>query len=212
MKSENCFNEKYFIYDGYYYNDNSNKFNESNTILYINGNKIDYVNNYNFPIGNSLIKLKANSLVTNMSLMFYYCTCLTRICFFSFDTKKVNNMSNMFTYCNKLTSLDLSSFDTKNVTDMSHMFENCTNLISLNISSFDTRNVTNMNKMFCGCKSIQVLDLSSFDMSNIKDNNYNYMFSHCNNLKKIIIKKINSSYINQKVLKYDYIEAKIKYI
>lgn len=66
------------------------------------------------------------------------------------DTSKVTDMSIMFSYCSELTALDLSSFNTSNVTNMSSMFSSCYGLQHLDISNFDFTNVTSYDYMFDG--------------------------------------------------------------
>ena len=56
--------------------------------------------------------------MTNMSCMFYFCSKLTSLNLFNFNTNNVINMSYMFYYCYCLKSLDLFNFNTNNVTNM----------------------------------------------------------------------------------------------
>ena len=101
------------------------------------------------------------SSVTDMSLMFDYCSSLTSLDLSSFNTSNVTDMNSMFEGCGALTSLDLRSFNTSNVTDMNTMFGECNALTSLDVSTFDTSNVTNMGNMFFGCNSLTSLKLTS---------------------------------------------------
>ena len=83
------------------------------------------VKNYN---SNKLkIILKGINNITDMSYMFYDCSCLSSLPDISiWDTSDVNNMSYMFYNCSFLRSFsDISKWDTSNVTNMSHMFYNC---------------------------------------------------------------------------------------
>ena len=93
--------------------------------------------------------------VTNMGVMFCYCSSLTSLNVSNFNTSKVTNMGGMFTKCTGLTSLDLSSFNTAKVTDMGNMFENCSNLTTIYVGSeWSTAAVTISNVMFLNCTSL----------------------------------------------------------
>lgn len=157
------------------------------------------------------------SNVTNMQLMFYYCSSLTSLDISGFNTSNVTNMCNMFKYCFSLTTLDLTNFDTSKVTDMSYMFERCEALTDVNISGFDTSNVTTMRSMFNTCSSLTMLDLTNFDTSKVTDmhnmfgrcssltslnvsnwkntntTNMMYMFSECTSLTSIDLTNFNTS-------------------
>lgn len=123
--------------------------------------------------------------VTDMSSMFYDCSCqgLTSLDVSGFKTDNVTNMSNMFNRCTGLTSLDLSGFNTENVTDMTGMFFGCGALTSLNVTSFKTGNVTKMAFMFHNCVGLTSLDLSSFKTDKVTE--MESMFENCNNLQTI---------------------------
>lgn len=54
--------------------------------------------------------------VTDMSLMFFDCSHITKLDVSKLDTSKVTNMSDMFNNCPELTSLDVSGFNTSKVT------------------------------------------------------------------------------------------------
>ena len=99
------------------------------------------------------------------------------------NTSEVTDMVLMFGYCSNLTSLDLSRFDTSKVTDMSSMFSNCSGLTSLDLRSFDTRKVTNMSSMFSFCSGLKSVNLLSFDTSQVTD--MKYMFMDNQNLRTI---------------------------
>ena len=123
------------------------------------------------------------SNTTDMHDMFLYCTKLVTLNLSNFNTSKVTDMHDMFANCSKLTTLDLSNFDTSNVTEMGRMFSSCSNLSSLDLSDFDTSNVTDMGNMFDSCHSLTSLDLSNFDTSNVTT--MGYMFYYCYNLTTI---------------------------
>ena len=131
------------------------------------------------------------SKVTDMEIMFYYCSSLTNLDLSSFDTSSVTNMHSMFGDCSSLTNLDLSSFDTSNVTNMYGMFDDCSSLTNLDLSSFDTSNVTDMNYMFDDCKSLTNLDLSSFDTSKVTS--MGHMFDGCRSLTNLDLSSFDSS-------------------
>ena len=70
----------------------------------------------------------------------------------------LTNTNNMFSYCSSLTSLNLYNFNTNNVTDMGEMFSKCSSLTTLNLSNFIINNITDMRSIFFGlnknCKII----------------------------------------------------------
>ena len=80
--------------------------------------------------------------ITDMSIMFAYCSNLTTIPLI--DTSNVINMNECFRACNSLQTIPM--LDTSNVTTMESCFQNCYKLTT--IPMLDTSNVTNMNFMF----------------------------------------------------------------
>jgi len=139
------------------------------------------------------IKFIIKEKLTNMSFMFYNCSTLKEIKFFSFLTDQVTNMQSMFDGCSKLKYLNLTYFNTSNVTDMSYLFYKCNELKEIKgINTFNTAKVEYMDKMFNECCELENLDLSNFDTSNITD--MSYLFNKCHKLKKINgINKFNTS-------------------
>ena len=171
-----------------------NKFNESNTELYINNKKETFKNYYKFnKIGDYIIKFIFNNNIIDSSLekMFYECKNIIYIKFNIFNTSNVKNMKEMFSNCNNLKELNLSSFNTSNVKNMEGMFSNCNNLKEIDLSSFNTSNVENMEGMFSNCYNLKEIDLYSFNTSNVE--NMEGMFYHCNNLKEIDLFSFNTS-------------------
>ena len=184
--------------------------NKSNTLMFINGKKVDYekykkfdkkgiyeiklklkidlVNAYCMFLGCkniidiNLSKFKTDK-INNMCAMFRDCTNLKNIDLSFFDTRNVTNMNSMFNGCKKLKYINLSSFDTTNVTDMRYMFNGCNELINIDLSSFDTKSVADMAGMFEGCKKLQNLELKYFCTKNVID--MSKMFRNCSNLEKI---------------------------
>ena len=73
------------------------------------------------------------------------------------NTSEVTDMSVMFAWCSELTSLDLSHFNTAKVTNMGYMFYCCSGLTSLDLSSFNTSNVTYMNLMLYDCSNLTTI-------------------------------------------------------
>ena len=168
--------------------------------------------------------------VTDMSLMFYFCSYLTSLDLSSFDTSKVQNMMfmfqfsislktlnitnfntsqvtnmyGMFHHCDSLTEIDVKKFDTSKVEKTALMFSYCENLNSLDVSSFDTSNVINMYRMFSFCTNLTSLDLSNFDTSN--NNDFSYMFIEDSNLKELNLISFTTNTIsensNEKYLYY----------
>ena len=140
------------------------------------------------------------SNVTDMSLMFYYCSSLTSLNLSNFNTSNVTNMRRMFYLCSSLTSLNLSNFNTSNVTDMFQMFAYCSSLTSLNLSSFNTSNVTNMGEMFECCGSLTSLNLTNFNTSNVT--NMSGMFGACTNLTSLNLSSFNTSNVTNMSLMF----------
>jgi len=123
------------------------------------------------------------SYVTDMSFMFYNCSCTEKFNLSNFNTQNVHDMSYMFYDCSGTYELNLTSFNTQNVVNMTKMFANCTKLIRLYISSFNTINVKYMNHMFYNDFTLNELDLSSFNTQNVLD--MNGMFKKCSFIKSI---------------------------
>ena len=132
--------------------------------------------------------------VTNMKLMFLYCSSLSKLTLTMFQTTNVTNMCGIFSNCTSLTSVDISSFKTSKVTDMSSMFSNCSSLKSLNVSNLDTRNVYNMSSMFSKCSSLTSLNVSKFNMSKVTY--IGSMFSDCSKLTTIDLSNFDLSVVN----------------
>ena len=167
------------VFDASFANDTilsstSNWFHDCSNLTNITG--LEYLNTSN---------------VTDMSLMFQYCSNLLSIDVSKFNTAKVINMEHMFMGCSALTSLDLNNFNTANVTNMGMMFFGCSGLSLLNVSSFNTANVTNMYGMFNGCSSLTSLDVSSFNTANVTD--MTGMFSECGKLTSLDLSSFNTA-------------------
>ncbi|MBO5179324.1 MAG: BspA family leucine-rich repeat surface protein, partial [Clostridia bacterium] len=122
------------------------------------------------------------SKVTDMGLMFYYCSSLTSLDISNFNTSAVTNMSSMFSSCSGLTSLDVSNFNTSAVTNMYYMFSSCSSLTSLDVSKFDTSSVTSMSSMFQSCSKLTNINLGN----NFDRINGSYMFRYTSKLTSII--------------------------
>ncbi len=121
--------------------------------------------------------------VTDMQLMFYDCSSLTRLELGNFDTSSVEYMDYMFYGCSSLTGLELGNFDTSSVRDMQYMFSDCSSLTGLELGNFDTSSVETMRYMFSGCSSLTGLELGSFDTSSVTD--MEGMFSGCSSLSTL---------------------------
>ena len=136
--------------------------------------------------------------VTDMELMFAYCSGLKSLDLSRFNTEKVTSMVFMFAYCSGLKSLDLSGFNTEKVTSMYGMFTNCSGLTSLDVNGFNTEKVNHMEFMFFSCSSLTSLDVSGFDTSNVID--MMGMFGNCSSLTSLDL----SSFTFIKDMTYDY--------
>ena len=163
--------------------------NKNKCYLLIDGKKHDLVDRLkldeNLKNKNTLeVKLIETKKITNMSLMFEFCSSLISLPDISYwDTKNVYNMSQMFRGCSSLISLpDISRWNTKKVYDMSQMFSGCSSLISIpDISKWDMKNVTNIHSMFDWCSSLKSLpDISKWNTNNIKA--MHYLFEGCSSL------------------------------
>ena len=193
---------------------NINNLNETNTEIYINGNKIKFTkyipskkeNDYNIKIVfknkmndcsymfrgcYNIIKLDLSSFdtsnVVDMKHMFSLCCYMEEINLSNLKTDQVNDMSYMFNKCLCLERIEFpQSFMTKNVKNMEFMFHMCSKLTKIDFpKSFITNNVTDMSVMFGKCYNLQNLDLRNFMTENVI--NMKYMFDQCNNLEKILI-------------------------
>jgi len=128
--------------------------------------------------------------VTDMTLMFYFCSSLTSLDLSNFKTDNATKMNGLFGHCTGLTSLDVSKFKTDNVTTMEDMFYNCAGLSSLDVSNFNTDNVINMEYMFCDCSSLTTLDLSNLNTSNVT--NMTRMFFGCSSLTSLDVSRLDT--------------------
>ena len=149
-----------------------------------------------FSGGNKFTEIDMSGLntsnVTNMSMMFYYCSNLTSLNLSNLNTTNVTNMNQMFNNCSNLTTLTLGvNFNTENVTDMSSMFSGCSKLNSLNLSNFNTTKVTTMSTMFSGCSKLNSLDLRNFNTEDVT--NMSSMFSSCSNLTSLDLSNFNTT-------------------
>ena len=111
--------------------------------LDINGKREKFVFQKKFQNkGIHSIKFIIEDKLTNLSFMFYNCSSLKEIKFFSFSTDQVISMQSMFSGCTKLKYLDLTYFKTSNVTDMENMFRKCCKLEEIKgINNFNTNKV-----------------------------------------------------------------------
>lgn len=143
--------------------------------------------------------LKTGSSVTYYSYMFYNCSALRDVSFYS--TSVANTMLAMFSGCSSLTQVPL--FDTQYVANMYGMFQNCSSLTQVPL--FNTRGCTNMSTMFSGCVSLitvplfntqyvanmssmfnQCYELESVPLFNTAScTNFNAMFNYCYNLTTV---------------------------
>ena len=192
----------YILNYPYYINSDGKKYkyeglkelNKSNTLMFINNEKVDYEKKKKFnKKGTYEIKLIININLLDAYCMFLGCKNIIEIDLTYFETFNINNMCAMFRNCINLTNINLSSFNTKNVTNMNAMFSGCKNLTDLDLFSFDTKNVTDMGCMFYGCNKLTNINLSSFDTKNVTD--MSGMFSGCNKLTNINL----SSFLTEKV-------------
>ena len=162
--------------------------NKSNTELYINNIKKEFIN-YFTPSKEGIynIRLKFHFLIEKCNGMFYNCQNLKYIDLSSFDTRNVKSMDSMFYRCWNLENINLSSIVTKNVTTLNRMFYDCVNLKSIDLSCFDTRNVASLYEMFFDCCHLKSIDLSSFDIKKVTS--IKNIFGNCQELEKIIVNK-----------------------
>ena len=157
--------------------------------IIINGTETELCTNYSLKNSEKMlkVKLKLNTIITDMSLMFQGCSLLWSLEGISqLQTENVSNMHGMFSGCSSLSSLEgISKLKTANVTDMSYMFHECSSLSSLSaISNWKTGKVTNMSYMFYECKSLSSLEgISKWQTGKVT--NMNGMFSGCSSLSNL---------------------------
>lgn len=161
-----------------------NKFEITNSDVYVHGNFSDPYNPLNLPPFTIRLKYEGTVPSTpnygtatlvdatqNIWDVTYNSTQWTNLLYdenalievLGANTKGVVNMSRMFGECNKLQRVAL--FDTSAVTDMFALFGYCPSLVSVPL--FDTHNVTDMFGMFAGCSVLRTIPL--FDTSNVTD-------------------------------------------
>ena len=160
--------------------------NKGKCNIIINGTETELCTNYSLKNSEKMlkVKLKLNTIITDMSLMFQECSSLSSLEVISqSQTENVSNMHGMFSGCSSLSNLDgISKWKTENVTDMSYMFHECSSLESLaGITNWKTGNVTNMSYMFYECTSLLSLEgISKWQTGKVT--NMNGMFSNCSSL------------------------------
>eukprot|EP00768_Dysnectes_brevis_P002808 gnl/Dysnectes_brevis/205_a234_1232.p1 GENE.gnl/Dysnectes_brevis/205_a234_1232~~gnl/Dysnectes_brevis/205_a234_1232.p1 ORF type:complete len:330 (+),score=69.70 gnl/Dysnectes_brevis/205_a234_1232:315-1304(+) len=102
------------------------------------------------------------------ALSFYGCDQLISVEGFA-DVSAVTDLTMVFQYCTMLESLDIADWDTSHVTTMEAMFKTCSSLTSIDIADWDTSNTIDMDNMFSGCSSLTTpLPLSGWDTSSLQ--------------------------------------------
>ena len=98
----------------------------------------------------------ANYQPTSTAFWFRDCSSLTTISGLEhLKTDSVTNMSLMFYGCSSLTRLNVSGFNTANVTRMRSMFEGCSSLTTIYVDEgWSTTAVTDSRGMFTDCSSL----------------------------------------------------------
>ena len=158
--------------------DNYPELNESNTEIYINNKKNDFIKEITIPSKTKYqFKLKFSIKFKKCNKMFAIET--TSIDFSYFDSDDITDISEMFYLCNRLKKINFKNFNTKNVTTMKGMFFACQSLEELDISNFNTEKVIDISKMFMLCENLKKLDLSSFNTKKVVT--MEKMFSDCIN-------------------------------
>ena len=148
--------------------------------------------------------------VTNMQSMFQNSDIVNLDLPF-FDTENVTDMSFMFSYCYNLETIYFHSLNTKNVVNMEQMFSLCMNLKTINLSDFNFEKAINLSCMFNQCYNLTEVDLSSLSLNNAKTISIDGIFSSCNSLKKVIIKKESYNKLKEELNKNKlYINLKLK--
>ena len=94
----------------------------------------------------------ANARPTSTNSWFYYMCKLNRfVGLENLNTSEVTNMGMMFNYCTGLTSINLSNFNTSKVTNMNYMFYNCNKLTTIFVDEWSTESLTSSAYMFTNC-------------------------------------------------------------
>lgn len=136
-----------------YYDDNTtyDEFNEQNSELFIDGEKVKFSKYYVFKdVGIHNIKYIIKKEIRNCKSLFCYCHDITYIDLSQFDTEFVDNMQFMFNSCKNLTKITFNNVKTENVLDMGYMFQCCSALCEIDIHEFDMSNVKDVLFMFSG--------------------------------------------------------------
>ncbi len=98
-----------------------------------------------------------------------------------------DDCGNLFKNNAHIKSFSFVGFDVSNVSTFNSTFMNCSNLQSVTFgNSFYTDSLTNTKNMFNGCSIIEEIDVSGWNMKRVPSSNYQYMFSNCGELKKIL--------------------------
>ena len=134
-----------------------------------------------------VIHMCNTSDITDMGLMFYYCTNLIEVNTNNWDIYKVTDMNQMFYGCELLEELDVSKWNTYRVQDFSKMFYNCKLLKTLDVTYWELYKAVNMSYMFNGCTSLASLDTSRWgDYTNSATlTDISGMFQNCESLTEI---------------------------
>lgn len=177
-----------FNFTNYQYVDKLNEDNTTTRVIYHTSSPTKI--NFNGKTGLLEVLFLDMSNISDVALMFYNCTSLTKVNTDNWKLNKVSNTSNMFRGCSSLVELDLSSLDFSNVTNMQSMFTRNTSLVSVGDTSFwELGKVTNMNYMFEGCSSLRELNTSNWDMSSVKT--MTQTFNGCSSLTKLDVSSWN---------------------
>ncbi len=168
------------------------KNNKYNFDLYLNNQKYDLRDEFNFPEPKQRdeilkIRIVSKSMITSMKSMFFNCSSLISILPESkWNTSHVMDMSFMFCGCTNLGELpDFSKWDTSNLCDMSYMFRECELIDKIkNLDNFEVSKVTSISNLFYGCRNLtDIGDISEWNINKLID--MSHLFYDCIKLKRI---------------------------
>lgn len=107
-------------------------------------------------------------------------------------TNRIKAIDALFSGCISLRAIKgLTTWDITGLERLSSLFFNCKSLEEINICNWNTSKITDMENMFGLCSNLKkiygVIDLSSIE-------NYNSMFSSCNNLTDVKLKNVPADF------------------
>ena len=132
---------------------------------------------------NTIEIIQISNSVTNCSLMFLWCSSLTKIPSTLKIPNSVTNCSGMFSACFNLTTISEGFTIPNSVTNCSQMFNSCSNLTTIQEGFTLGNSVTDCSQMFSGCSKITAIPETLTIPNSV--NSCSQMFSDCLSLTAI---------------------------